>query len=218
MMKKFVYFGWMLLYLCSTADASPLQSASRYTQQIAQIFSNNSLQLTNLNQAKLPAPYRYLLTQPLMTKGMKTYYQRNPIIKVLYSQHDNRHHTYSRVITMLVDKDKRRNSPELAQKKKEIITTELAYITINLDALPKKMITEIFNTTVPFGQLLTKNNIKTGTKGRSYFLTGCNKIMKPFLECEINETLYGRKNTIYRKDNQKWVAHVIEILPAMEKR
>jgi hypothetical protein len=213
-LKKLVYVC-VLLHLCNIAHAldSSEDITSNNLHQIIQYFSNSTFQKAKVSQSQLPTPYNDVLTQPLMTNSIKTYYQRTPIIKIIYSKQNPLQKTYSRLIKMIIDKNKYRNNPSIAQKKKEAITVELAYITINFDALPKKMIAEVLHTTVPFGQLLTVNHIKVQTKERTYFSTRCNEMIKRFLHCKTNTKLYGRTNTIYSLDNQRWIAHVIEVLP-----
>ncbi len=52
---------------------------------------------TKISPDKLPAPYHYLLTQPLMTKGIETYYQRTPIIQTINASKNQYNNTYHRL-------------------------------------------------------------------------------------------------------------------------
>lgn len=216
-MNKFAYLG-VLLYMCNIAYALGVteNATADNVQQLIQNFSNNTLQKSTVSKSKLPRPYSYVLTQPLLTGSIKAHYQRTPIINVIDAKQNSLQHTYSRLITMIVDKNKHRNNPSIAQKKNEGLAVELAYITINFDALPEQMIKKILNTTIPFGQLLIENKVQVSTNKRTYFLTPCSKIIAPLLNCQIGSKLYGRTNTIYRADNQQWIAHVTEIMPAMK--
>lgn len=207
-MLKTLYSGFVFLILSSNIG---------YTSpSLLDAFVNNKLVFTEVSEEQLPSPYRAILTRPLMTNSLKAYYQRTPIINVVHAKQEVAKHTYSRLITMVVDKNKLRNAPQIAQEKDEVISVELAYITMNFNELPTKMIADILHTTIPFGQLLAVHNIKVKTKDRRYFFIRCDERIAPFLHCRLNTILYGRKNTIYQVINQRWLAQVIEILPRMK--
>ncbi|STX55633.1 Uncharacterised protein [Legionella beliardensis] len=168
---------------------------------------------SRVTQSSLPSPYNYLLTQPLMTKGLEKYYQRTPIIQTIYAKKNKHDNTYYRAIIMLVDSNKTRNNPELAQKKKEAAVIELAFIRMNFNELPKKVIADVLNTNIPFGKLLLNNHIKTFSTDRSYFSIKCNEAFSSLMRCKLNSQLYGRTNSLIRMDNNRLIAHVVEILP-----
>ena len=165
----------------------------------------------------LPAPYNYLLTQPLMTKGIEKYYQRTPFIQTIYAIKNQHNNTYYRAIMMLIKDSKARNNVQLAQRKKEVMVVELAFITMNFNELPEKIIEDVLNTNVPFGKLLSNNHVEVHTTDRTYFLVKCDKVFASLTGCHLNSKLYGRTNTIIRADNNKWLAHVMEILPGFLK-
>lgn len=186
---------------------------SKSIQDNMKSLSNLGKISTKVSEDFLLPPYNYLLLQPLMTTGIEKYYQRTPLIQTVYAiknQHDN---TYYRAILMLVDNNKARNNVLLAQRKKEVMVVELAFITINFNALPKKLIGDVLKTNIPFGKLLSKNHLKIYTTDRSYFSVNCDKVLASITGCHLNLKLYGRTNTIVKADNHKWLAHVVEILP-----
>ncbi|RUR04487.1 hypothetical protein [Legionella sp. km772] len=126
---NFVVLVGIITTLTSITFAQPT------TQNITNLVKIESIS-TIIEQSRLPNPYNYLLTQTLMTKGIEKYYQRTPIIQPIYSELDKNNHIYSRAILMLLDNNRDRNSPALAQRHNETIVAELAFITINFNALP----------------------------------------------------------------------------------
>jgi len=205
--------AWSLLLVLfngCTANNAVLQSSSK--KEITALFEVNKMG-TYLNAGKLPAPYNVLLTQPLMTKSLEDYYQRRAIIRTLYAVKNTNNNTYSRAIQMLIDSNKTRNNPKLAQKKDEAIVAELAFITMNFNALPAKVVSAIQNSTIPFGKLLALNQVKITTADRRYFSLRCNNRLVSLTHCSLGSTLYGRTNTINLADGKTWLAHVVEILP-----
>ncbi|WP_019218196.1 hypothetical protein [Legionella tunisiensis] len=166
----------------------------------------------NINKDKLPVPYNFLLIQPLMTMGIEKYYHRTPKIEIISAKKDEQTNTYSRAITMLIDGDKKRNDVKIAQLTNEAVVVEFALITMNFSELPDKVITGVLNTQIPFGKLLVMNKLKAYDIGQQYFAVQCDSVIAQYLHCPKNSRLYGRTNTIIRKDNQKWIAQVVEIL------
>jgi hypothetical protein len=191
-----------------------IASESMNIQKNKSEFFNVYLLKAKISQSSLPAPYDYLLTQPLMTKGLETYYQRTPIIQTIKAVKNQQDNTYHRVIKMLVDGIKARNNIKLALRKKEEKVIELAFITMNFDELPKKIIYKVLHSNIPFGQLLSENHVMISNQDRSYFTVPCNQLLKALMNCQLNSTLYGRTNTIIKADNHQWLAHVVEILAA----
>lgn len=161
----------------------------------------------------LPNPYKILLTQPLMTPTIEKHYGRISTIQTLAKHLDSNQHRYSRIIVMLLDANKERNQAKLARKKPHALIVELAFITINLKALPKNTISQILNTNIPFGKILIQHHIKTKTKNRQYFKIICKKELAVLTHCHLDDILYGRTNTMIRADTKQWLAHTIEILP-----
>ena len=159
-----------------------------------------------VSRDKLPAPFDYLLTQPLMTKAIKNYYQCTPWIQKIYAVKNKHNNTYHRAIIMYVDKKVETNS------KPSKFGVELAFITMNFNALSRQIIHDVLNTNVPFGQLLTHYHVKIFTTERTYFSVKCNLELASLIHCNRNSTIYGRTNTIISTDNHQWLAHVIEIL------
>lgn len=166
----------------------------------------------NLDAKQLPPPYDFLLTQPLMTIGMEKYYQRTPIIRAVSILKNNKTQTYSRIITMLIDSHKARNDANLAQKSQEEVVVELAAITMNFAALPEAVKKGVLTSKTPFGKLLAANNIKTRDVERHYFSLACSSTLARYTHCRKGTTLYGRTNTILSKDNDEWLARVVEVL------
>lgn len=165
-----------------------------------------------IHQNSLPQPYRYLLTQPILTKGIEQYYQRKTIIQKMYVI-KKPNDIYFRTIIMLIDTDKMRDNPRLAQKKKESSVVELAFITINLGALPELMKKEVLDSNIPFGTLISKYNIKVGIQNRSYFSTLCDIKLTALIPCNLKTKVYGRTNTLVKRENNLWIADVTEVLP-----
>lgn len=186
---------------------------SQNMQHEMKSLSNIDTFATKVDEAKLPPPYDYLLTQPLMTKGIETYYRRKPIIQTIYANTNKHNNTYSRAIIMLLDTNELRNDAVLARKKKEAVVVELAFITMNFKTLPQEVKQGVLTTTIPFGQLLVAHHVKTYPRDRHYFSVKCNKTLSLFTQCILDSTLYGRIQTLVRADDEQWVAQVIEILP-----
>lgn len=168
--------------------------------------------IIRIDEAKIPAPYTYLLTQPLMTKGIERYYGRTAIIQTLYAEQNEEKTIYSRIIRMLLDSNKQRNNPQLAQRKNQTFIAELAFITINFSALSKPMIKDIISTKAPFGSLISKHHISVTSSDRSYFTIKCSKDLAALTHCTLNKTLYGRRNTLIDVKTKQWLAKVVEIL------
>ena len=104
-----------------------------------------------------------------------------------------------------------------AEYAKEEKVVELAFITMNFNALPEKIIKDVLNTNVPFGKLLSNNHVEIFVTDRTYFWVKCDKVFASLTRCHINSKLYGRTNTIIQANNNKWLAHVVEILPGFLK-
>lgn len=214
MIKKlfFIFPLIILLLMCkvSTADGtSEINAPYAEVNKLAKIDKIGE----KVNLSQLPSPYNVLLTQPLMTKAIEKYYDRTAVVKTIEAYLEQSKNIYHRSIIMLVDKNKKRNKPDIAQTKKEAIVAELAFIAINFNELPKKLVDDVLHTNIPFGQLLTQYQVKVLTQDRNYFKVSCNETLATLISCPLNHSVYGRTNTIIRADNKKWLAHVIEILP-----
>lgn len=214
MIKKIVVFPLLIniLYVVQAMSFHVTQQ-SKNIQEKVQALSELDKTSIKVNSKELPSPYNYLLSQPLMTKGIEEYYQRTPYIQTIYSLKNPHNNTYYRAIMMLIDKNKSRNNVPLAQIKKETRVVELAYITMNFNELPQKIINDVLNTNVPFGKLLSNNHVTILTKNRSYFRVTCGEVLASLTDCRLNSKLYGRTNTIIKADNNQWLARVVEILP-----
>jgi hypothetical protein len=213
MIRTILLFCFVINILNASNALSVTEERQQSIQEDVQAISYMVQQSPEVNKDSLPVPYNYLLLQPLMTKGMETYYQRIPLIRTLYAAKIPSDNTYFRAILMFVDKDKDRNNPQWAQKKNEILIVELAFITINFNELPTKLINDVLNTNIPFGTLLSNNQINVVSTDRSYFAIKCNPLLSSLTHCTLNSTLYGRKNTLINRDSKKWLARVVEILP-----
>jgi hypothetical protein len=179
----------------------------------AHITKKDRPSLTEIAEYALPDPYRFLLTQPMMTLGIAHYYQATPKIRPpLYIIDNTQNHTYSRAITMIVDSDKMRDDALLADQESDSIIVVLGMITINRLALPSTVIDDIMNTQIPFGALLAKARIKINHTNRRYFSIPCHNALAKQLHIDKNSVLYGRTNTLVHEDNQQWIARVVEIL------
>ena len=213
MINKIVFFCALLNILnISNATSFAVEQPIKTIQEKMNLLLMVEKTRTRVNQDMLPTPYNYLLTQPLMTKGIEEYYQRTPIIQTIYAIKKRPSNTYSRAILMLIDSSKARNNVRLAQRKKETRVVEVAFITMNFKELPQKIITDVLHSNIPFGKLLSNNHVKTSTRGRTYFSIKCNKELNSLTHCNLNSTIYGRTNTIIRTDDNKWLASVVEIL------
>ncbi|WED42706.1 hypothetical protein [Legionella cardiaca] len=201
----------MLSIYCACLNLATAAVALAGSNQFLKVFGENKL--VKIAEARLPKPFDFLLTQPLMTFGLEKYYQRQAQIKVIYKQENELNHTYSRGILMLMDSNKKRNNIEIARAKKEAVVVEIALITMNFKALPQKVITGVLHSEQPFGKLLSANHVKTVSSGREYFLLNCNEKLANLIHCKTNSKLYGRVNTLSRADDNRWLAKVIEVLP-----
>ncbi|MGC1182914.1 hypothetical protein [Legionella sp.] len=213
MIRKFYVFYVLFIFQIPHAASIPVDRQLQDIQKKVSMLANIDKMATQVSQSMLPSPYDYLLTQPLMTIGIEKYYQRTPIIQTIYAKKNQYDNTYYRAVIMLLDHNKTRNNVALAQKKKEIMVVELAFITMNFNELPKKVIADVLNTNIPFGTLLLKNHIKTLSTSRSYFSVKCNEILSSVTHCNLNSQVCDRTSTLTRTDNNQWIAHVVEILP-----
>ncbi|ASQ47292.1 hypothetical protein [Legionella clemsonensis] len=213
------FLKWFTLFCLSFAlpHFSFALTDSTASQRFANpiIFGTEKIFFTKIKQSELPAPFDFLLTQPLMTLGLEKYYQRNSQIKVIHAQKNSKENTYSRTILMVMDNNKKRNNVAIAQAAKQTIVVEFAFITINFNALPHAVIEGVLHSKTPFGRLLTLHKIKTTTSNRVYFKLPCTAQLAALMNCKLNNPLYGRLNTLNHAENGQWLARVMEILPAM---
>ena len=189
-------------------------------QQLLNNFSKvdkDNLPGTRVDESALPKPYDYLLTQPLMTPGIETYYQRSAIVQTIHAVRDQKNNTYSRIITMLLDKNLTRNNPTIAQEKNEEVMVETAVVIMNFKELPESVKAGVLKSNIPFGKLLVDNHVDIVNKDRAYFSIRCNKPLSALTQCNINTRIYGRVNKIMRADNNQWLARIVEILPGVSK-
>ncbi len=200
--------------MASSAIAIQLLNKNHPSKELNEFYNflGKQIKLSPLNQDKLPPPYDFLLTQPLMTIGLEKYYSCTPQIQKIEAVKNEQENTYSRIIAMLVDSNKKRNDVNIARARKEEVVVELALITMNFNELPKEIITSVLNTNIPFGELLIENNLEVVSE-RHYFSVDCDAILFSDFHCSGNKKIYGRINTLIRKDNDRWVARVVEILP-----
>ena len=169
--------------------------------------------LTYIKMEDLPAPYDFLLTQPLMTMGIAKFYQRTPKLRSpLYVIDNPSQKTYSRAIIMIVDNNKNRDNALAADKQGEATIAELGISNINFAALSPRAIDGVLHTQIPLGAILADNQISTRPSSVRYFKLNCNKVLDPYLNCAEHPVLYGRTNTLVRQDDGQWVARVVEIL------
>ncbi|KTD10652.1 hypothetical protein Lgra_1618 [Legionella gratiana] len=208
----FIFPLTTLLLVCKISSANGSSEINTPYVEVNKLAEIDKIG-TKVNPSQLPSPYNDLLTQPLMTKAIEKYYGRTAIVKTIEAHLEQSSTIYHRSIIMLVDKNKERNQPELAQTKKEVIVAELAFITINFNELPKTLVDDVLHTNIPFGRLLTQYDVQVLTQDRNYFKVSCNRTLATFIHCPLNQSVYGRTNTIIRADNKKWLAHVVEILP-----
>ncbi|KTD25957.1 hypothetical protein [Legionella maceachernii] len=207
--RKIVYF-FVLFTLLSHSTAKT--NAFNPLTQIDHFLGKKIVISAEVNKNELPSPYDFLLTQHLMTIGVEQYYHRTPEIQSIHITKNPKANTYSRVVTLLIDRDRARNNVKIAQMKQDTLAVELAFITINFNALPQKVINAVLNTQVPFGKLLATNKIETLNINRHYFSAQCNEVIAKYISCNKNAVIYGRTNTIIRKKDKQWLAQVVEIL------
>ncbi|WP_238589535.1 hypothetical protein [Legionella cincinnatiensis] len=208
----FIFPLMTLLLVCKISTANSTSTIETTLLEVNKLAKIDKIG-EKVNLSQLPSPYNVLLTQPLMTEAIEKYYDRTAIVKTIGAYLEQSKNIYHRSIIMLVDRNKVRNKPDIAQTKKEAIVAELAFITINFDELPKKLVNDVLHTNIPFGKLLIQYQVKVLTQDRNYFKVSCNKALATLISCPLNHPVYGRTNTIIRADNKKWLAHVIEILP-----
>ncbi|MCE0723272.1 hypothetical protein [Legionella resiliens] len=212
MIKKLLFFPFLMIILFIAISVKGAPESKETQLEINKLAEIDKIG-TKVSATQLPAPYDKLLTQPLMTKSIEKYYARNAIIKTIYANMDQSNNTYRRSIVMFVDSNKKRNNPNVAQTKQEVVAVELAFITMNFNELPKSMIKEVLHTNTPFGKLLAKHHIQILTQDRNYYKIKCNSTLESLIHCNLNDFIYGRANTIIRAGNKNWMAHVVEILP-----
>lgn len=212
MIKKLLFFPFIMIILFIAISVNGAPESKEIQLEINKLAEIDKIG-TKVSPTQLPAPCDKLLTQPLMTKSIEQYYARNAIIKIIYANRDQTSNTYSRSIVMFVDSNKKRNKPNIAQTKKELMAVELAFITMNFNELPKSIIEGVLHTNTPFGKLLVKHHVQILTQDRNYYKIRCDSKLESLIHCNLNNFIYGRTNTIIRADNKKWLAHVVEILP-----
>jgi hypothetical protein len=219
MSKRYMLCGVLLFCLhAAHAGAVFINSNTITFQQVLDNFSKvdkNNLPGIPVNEATLPKPYDYLLTQNLMTPGIENYYQRTPIVQTIHAVRDRKNNTYSRIIVMLIDKDLARNNAEIAQEKNQEVLVETAVVTMNFAELPEKVVSGVLTSKIPFGKLLVDNQVAIVNKDRAYFSIRCNKPLSALTHCTLNTRIYGRVNTIMRADTKQWLARIVEILPGV---
>lgn len=165
-----------------------------------------------VSESDLPKPFDYLLTQPLLTKGLENYYKRIALLTPIQAKMDDKNNIFTRSILMLIDRNAERNNVEQAKLKNETATLEFSTIQMNFNALPNSVINGVLNSNVPFGKLLINQNISIKTTGRTYFKIRCDKTLSEILKCPENTNIYGRTNTILDAKNMTWLAKVTEII------
>ncbi len=146
----------------------------------------------------LPSPYDFLLTQPLMTQGIETYYHGTSHIVSLCVDEDVRAQRFSRVILIKI---KGKKAPVL-----------IGSIEINTAVLPDSFLYALRTSSTPFGALLLQHEIKTCSVGIEYFTVVSDAILSEHLKCDKNIVLYGRTNRLIRAADKEWIANVVEIL------
>lgn len=179
---------------------------------VENFFDSLEQKIILVSESSLPKPFDYLLTQPLLTKGIENYYKRNALINPIQAKMDHENNIFTRSILMLVDRNADRNNVEQAKLKNETTALEFSTIQMNFSALPKSVITDVLNTNVPFGKLLINQAISVKTTNRTYFKIKCDKTLSKILKCSENTYVYGRKNTILDAENMIWLAKVTEII------
>jgi hypothetical protein len=182
---------------------------------LSTVLKTKLVLIKQIDKNDLHAPFDYLLTQPLLTVGIETFYKRTSAIRLVHATRNLSKNTYTRVITMLLDSKSNRDNPTLAQQLNEEIIVELALISINFNELPPDLVHDILTSNIPFGRLLQLKKIATLSKNKYYFSTVCNATLVQLLQCQLNSSVYGRTNTIVRVDNNQNVAQVIELLPLL---
>lgn len=183
---------------------------------LSTVLKTKLILIKQIDKKDLPAPFDYLLTQPLLTVGIESFYKRTSAIRLVHATHNLSNNIYTRVITMLLDSNGNRNNPALAQQLNEEIIVELALISIDFNELPPDFVHDILASNIPFGRLLQLKKIATFSKNKYYFSTACNAKLVQLLKCQLNSPVYGRTNTIVRIDNNQIVAQVIELLPVFD--
>ncbi|KTD35552.1 hypothetical protein Lmor_0999 [Legionella moravica] len=196
----------------ATSEPSTPHSILRELNEFSSLLNTSDWKSQKINQEHLPAPYNDLLTQQLLTPALENYYKRKAIIRVIQAHQNPGSHTYSRMITMLLDSNKQRNDPQMAQELNESLIAELAFITIYFKELPQELVGEITRSNIPFGTLLKKYGIIATSTNRYYFKSQCNPELARTIQCSVNSTIYGRINTLVRVDNHRVIARVIELL------
>ncbi|MFT3742180.1 MAG: hypothetical protein QM752_05860 [Gammaproteobacteria bacterium] len=168
--------------------------------------------LTALAQTQLPKPYHFLLTQPLMTVGLQQFYQRKPMLRApLYSVYDESNQQYSRAIVLMIDSCQRRNDALVADQASEAQPIVLGFITMNLSALPVKMVSDVLEAKTPLGALLADSALNLHSQRRYLNLRDRQQVLTASLGATSTRTLYGRTNALSLADGQ-WVARVVEVL------
>ncbi|KTD17267.1 hypothetical protein [Legionella jordanis] len=211
MRKQFVLCFATAIILAIPNSFAQANSQSQALKEAIQTLSKARKIGKITSPSNLPMPYRFLLTQPLMTQGIETYYQRKAIVKTIYAEKNEATNSYFRMILMLIDHNKARNNPEIAQEKKEFEVVELALITMNFNTLPKEVTQDVLSSNIPFGKSLLNHHISTKSANRNYFSLPCDQALAVLTHCTSGKKLYGRTNSLMLKDNQ-WIAHVVELL------
>jgi chorismate-pyruvate lyase len=220
--KKFIlyllFFSWLgyCLPVFATSNNDELSITQNRLDEFSEFLGISKFVSSTITQNKLTSPYSFLLVQPLMNLGIERFYQRTLRIQVLHEEVNQKDHTYTRAIQMLLEKEKAKNSEIVKPKQEGQLVVEVAFIKINFNELPQEIIKRILNTKIPLGKILSDNKINIISVERAYFSINCNVDLVRFVQCRKNSTIYGRINTLIRADNKKWIAQVVEILPGLK--
>ncbi|WP_298622779.1 hypothetical protein [uncultured Legionella sp.] len=213
--QLFLIINLCLFSLAASAETIVSGLIQNRLDALSAVLKNRLSLIKQIDKEDLPTPFDYLLTQPLLTVGIETFYKRTSAIRVVHAERNIKDNVYTRVITMILDQNSKRNNPAIAERLNEQVIVELALISIYFNELPADFIHDILTSDIPFGRLLKSKKIETNSKNQYYFSTVCNTALLSFLKCQLNSPIYGRINTIVRTDNNRSIAQVIELLPVL---
>ncbi len=144
MMKHVILY---VVLFVSQASANTIDWSTKELEPIHKFFSNEEIpqndwpDLVYIDEKALPNWAAQMLTKPLLTPAIASYYQRTPKIRApLQVEEDVKNKRYYRAIIMVIDTNAKRDDALLADTLNESSIVELGLISINFAALPQSVI------------------------------------------------------------------------------
>ena len=150
----------------------------------------------------VPEPYRQLLVHNEdMTPTLEKFHEERIYLNVI-----SRHHRgdfYFREVILLTQRKRR--------------PVEFGAIKINLGLIPSAARRLILEEQEPLGTILNDFKIPHSSRPKAFLRLQADSFIKGALQLSGEQTLYGRRNTLF-DPQQRALAEIVEILPPAEER